>query len=225
MKRLNIAMDGPVGAGKSSIADAVAARLGILHLDTGAMYRALGLKALRENLDVQDEEQIVALCETLNLDVRVGSNGQETLLDGEDVSGLIRTPEVSMAASTVSRYARVRQRMVSLQQELAAAQDMILDGRDICLTVLPDAPLKIYLTASAEERARRRWTEMQAKGEKDTFEEVLAQVKARDEQDMNRPVEPLRRAEDAVLLDTTNLTFDQVVETIVNMAEAVYHAE
>ena len=225
MKRLNIAMDGPVGAGKSSIADAVAARLGILHLDTGAMYRALGLKALRENLDVQDEERIVALCETLNLDVRVGSNGQETLLDGEDVSGLIRTPEVSMAASTVSRYARVRQRMVSLQQELAAAQDMILDGRDICLTVLPDAPLKIYLTASAEERARRRWTEMQAKGEKDTFEEVLAQVKARDEQDMNRPVEPLRRAEDAVLLDTTNLTFDQVVETIVNMAEAVYHAE
>jgi len=225
MKRLNIAMDGPVGAGKSSIADAVAARLGILHLDTGAMYRALGLKALRENLDVQDEERIVALCETLNLDVRVGSNGQETLLDGEDVSGLIRTPEVSMAASTVSRYARVRQRMVSLQQELAAAQDMILDGRDICLTVLPDAPLKIYLTASAEERARRRWTEMQAKGEKDTFEEVLAQVKARDEQDMNRPVEPLRRAKDAVLLDTTNLTFDQVVETIVNMAEAVYHAE
>ena len=122
LNRLNIAMDGPVGAGKSSIADAAAARLGILHLDTGAMYRALGLKALREGLDIQDEQAVVALCGRLDLDVRVGKNGQETLLDGEDVSPLIRTPEVSMAASTVSRYAEVRKIMVRRQQELAAAQ-------------------------------------------------------------------------------------------------------
>ena len=220
MNRLNIAMDGPVGAGKSSIADAAAARLGILHLDTGAMYRALGLKALREGLDPQNEQQMVRLCEELDLHVRLGKNGQETLLDGRDVSGEIRTPEVSMAASTVSRYADVRRMMVARQQRLAAAQDMILDGRDICTTVLPDAPVKIFLTASPEERARRRWKEMNDKGDSATLEEVLSQVLARDAQDMNRPVEPLRQAEDAVLLDSTHLSFDQVVDRIVEMAEA-----
>ena len=222
---LNIAMDGPVGSGKSSVADAVAARLGILHLDTGAMYRALGLKALRAGIDTGREPEIVALCDELNLEVRVGGSGQRTMLDGEDVSSLIRTPEVSMAASTVSRYAAVRKRMVALQQELAKAQDMIVDGRDICTTVLPDAPLKIFLTASPEERARRRWKEMREKGGEDSFEEVLAQVKARDAQDMNRAVEPLRQAEDAVLVDTTDLSFGQVVEKIVGMAEAVRHGE
>ena len=220
---LNIAMDGPVGAGKSSVADAVAKRLGILHLDTGAMYRALGLKALRDGIDLRDEEKIDALCEGLKLDVRVGENGQETLLDGENVSGLLRTPEVSMAARTVSRYARVRKRMVKLQQELAASRDMILDGRDICTTVLPDADLKIYLTASAEERALRRWKEMRERGDTDSYEEVLSQVRERDEQDMNRPVEPLRQAEDAVLLDSTNLTFEQVIDRIAEMAEEVRH--
>ena len=223
MTRLNIAMDGPVGAGKSSIADAVAKRLGILHLDTGAMYRALGLKALREGMDVQDEEAMTGLCDRLELAVQVGEKGQKTLLDGADVSGLIRTPEVSMAASTVSRYAGVRKRMVALQQALAARQDMILDGRDICTTVLPDAPLKIFLTASPEERARRRWLELQAKGAKDTLEEVLKQVLARDDQDMHRPVEPLRQAEDAVLVDTTDMSFDQVVDHIVKLAEAISH--
>ena len=217
--RLNIAVDGPVGAGKSTIADAAAERLGILHLDTGAMYRALGLKTLREGIDPADEEKVTALCEELNLDVRIGEKGQETLLDGEDVSALIRTPEVSMAASTVSRYAPVRRRMVALQQELAKAQDMIVDGRDICTTVLPDAPVKIYLTASAEERARRRLKQMREQGQEAAFEDVLAQVRARDEQDMNRPVEPLRQAEDAVLLDSTDLTFDEVVDRIVCMAE------
>ena len=220
--RLNIAMDGPVGAGKSTIADAVAARLGILHLDTGAMYRALGLKALREGIDPREEERIVALCEGLALDVRLGENGQKTLLDGEDVSGLIRTPEVSMAASTVSRYARVRRMMVARQQALAAEQDMILDGRDICTTVLPDAPVKIFLTASPEERARRRWQEMADKGQEESYEQVLQQVLARDEQDMNRPVEPLRQAEDATLVDTTHLTFDQVVDRIVELAETCF---
>ena len=139
------------------------------------------------------------------------------------MSGLIRTPEVSMAASTVSRYARVRQRMVALQQQLAAGQDMILDGRDICTTVLPDAPVKIFLTASPEERARRRWKEMREKGQEEPFEAVLAQVRARDEQDMNRPVEPLRQAEDAALLDTTEMDFDQVVDAICSMAEEKIH--
>ncbi len=217
--RLNIAIDGPVGAGKSSIADAVAQRLGILHLDTGAMYRALGLKALMTGTDLQDENAVTELCEKLDLDVGYGESGQRTMLDGEDVSGQIRTPEVSMAASTVSRYAEVRKMMVRRQQELAAKQDMLVDGRDICTTVLPNAPVKIYLTASSEERAKRRWKENREKGSSESYEEVLRAVIERDRQDMNRPVEPLRQAEDAILLETTEMRFDEVVDAILRMAE------
>ena len=217
--RLNVGIDGPVGAGKSTVADAVAARLGILHLDTGAMYRALGLTALRRNMDLQDEKGIVDLCLGLNITVSHAEDGQHTYVEGEDVTGLIRTPEVSMAASTVSRYADVRKAMVRVQQRLAAETDMLVDGRDICTTVLPNATAKIYLTAAAEERARRRWLEMQQKGQPDTFEEVLKAVKERDDQDMNRKVEPLRQAEDAVLVDSTNLSFDEVVEKILAIVE------
>ncbi len=217
--RLNIGIDGPVGAGKSTVADAVAARLGILHLDTGAMYRALGLTALRRGIDLQDEEKIVSLCGELNISVSHEADGQHTWVEGEDVTGLIRTQEVGMAASTVSRYAEVRKAMVRLQQKLAAETDMLLDGRDICTTVLPNATAKIYLTASAEERARRRFLELQKKGSTEPYEQVLKEVKERDEQDMNRPVEPLRQAEDAVLVDTTNLGFDEVVEAILAIVE------
>ena len=149
--RLNVGIDGPVGAGKSTVADAVAAKLGILHPDTGAMYRALGLTALRRNMDVQDEQAIVDLCNSLNFAVTHEADGQHTFVEGEDVTGLIRTQEVGMAASTVSRYAEVRKAMVRLQQKLASETDMLLDGRDICTTVLPDATAKIYRTASAEE--------------------------------------------------------------------------
>ena len=212
--RLNVAIDGPVGAGKSTVADAVAARLGILHLDTGAMYRALGLTALRRGIDTQDEQAIVDLCRGLNISVSHEEDGQHTFVEGEDVTGLIRTPEVSMAASTVSRYAEVRKAMVKLQQKLAAETDMLLDGRDICTTVLPNATAKIYLTAAAEERARRRWLEMQQKGMPDTFEEVLQAVKYRDNQDMNRKVEPLRQAEDAVLVDSSCMTAAEVTDEI-----------
>ena len=218
--RLNIAIDGPVGAGKSSVSDAVAKRLGILHLDTGAMYRALGLTALRRGTDPADEEKIVKLCRELKVSVRHEEDGQHTLVEGEDVTGMIRTPEVSMAASTVSRYADVRKEMVRIQQQLAAETDMLVDGRDICTTVLPNATAKIYLTAAPEERARRRWLEMKEKGQEEPFEEVLEAVRKRDEQDMNRPVEPLRQAPDAVLVDSTSLTFDETVEAIVRIAEA-----
>ena len=221
--RLNVAIDGPVGAGKSTVADAVAARLGILHLDTGAMYRALGLTALRKGIDPQDEQAVVNLCTELDISVRHGEDGQHTFVGGEDVTGLIRTPEVSMAASTVSRYAEVRRAMVRLQQKLAAETDMLLDGRDICTTVLPDATAKIYLTASSEERARRRWLELQRKGLPDTFEEVLQAVKDRDGQDMNRKVEPLRQAPDAVLVDSTGMTFEQVVDRILTIVEEKRH--
>ena len=221
--RLNIGIDGPVGAGKSTVADAVAARLGILHLDTGAMYRGLGLTALRRGIDVQDEQAIIDLCNSLKFTVSHEADGQHTYVDGEDLTGLIRTQEVGMAASTVSRYAEVRKAMVRLQQQLAAETDMLLDGRDICTTVLPNATAKIYLTAAAEERARRRWFEMQQKGMPDTFEEVLQAVKDRDNQDMNRKVEPLRQAEDAVLVDSTNMTFDEVVDAILAIVEEKRH--
>ena len=222
--RLNVAIDGPVGAGKSTVADAVAAKLGILHLDTGAMYRALGLTALRKGVDVQDEQAIVDLCLGLDISVAHSADGQHTFVEGEDVTGLIRTEEVSMAASTVSRYAEVRKAMVRLQQRLAAETDMLVDGRDICTTVLPNATAKIFLTAAPEERARRRFLELQKKDPGVTFEKVLEELKKRDEQDMNRPVEPLRQAEDAVLVDTTNLSFDEAVDAILAIVEERRHA-
>ena len=222
--RLNVAIDGPVGAGKSTVADAVAAKLGILHLDTGAMYRALGLAALRRGVDVRDEQAIVDLCLGLDISVAHSADGQHTFVEGEDVTGLIRTEEVSMAASTVSRYAEVRRAMVRLQQRLAAETDMLVDGRDICTTVLPNATAKIFLTAAPEERARRRFLELQKKDPGVTFEKVLEELKKRDEQDMNRPVEPLRQAEDAVLVDTTNLSFDEAVDAILAIVEERRHA-
>ncbi len=214
---LNIAMDGPVGAGKSSIADAVAKRLDILHLDTGAMYRAVGLTALEKQVDVSDEQAVTALCETLRIAVRHGEDGQHTLVDGRDVTGMIRTPEVSMAASTVAKYQGVRTAMVALQRRLAAETPMLVDGRDICTRVLPDARVKIFLTASAEERARRRYLEMTMKGMAADYETVLCELRARDAQDMNRAVDPLRPAEDAVTVDTTSMSFEEVVTEILRI--------
>lgn len=214
---LNIAMDGPVGAGKSSIADAVAKRLGILHLDTGAMYRAIGLTALEKGVPVQDEQAVTALCQALSMTVGHAADGQHTLVDGRDVTGFIRTPEVSMAASTVAKYAGVRAAMVALQRRLAQETPMLVDGRDIGTRVLMNAPVKIFLTASAEERARRRYQEMVNKGMDANFDDVLRDLRARDEQDMHRAVDPLRAAEDAVTVDSTNLTFDEVVEAILRI--------
>ena len=221
---LNLALDGPVGAGKSTVADAVASRLGILHLDTGAMYRAVGLAALRAGVNLEDEAQVDALCNRINLDVRYAADGQHTLLDGEDVTGLIRTERVSMAASAVAKYAPVRAAMVALQQALAARQNMLLDGRDIGTRVLPNATVKIYLTASAEARAMRRYAELQKRGVKADYAQVLADLHKRDEQDMNRTVDPLRAAEDAVVVDTTHMTFDESVEAILRVVEAKKNA-
>lgn len=220
---LNIAMDGPVGAGKSSIADAAAKALGILHLDTGAMYRALGLAAIRSGISLEDEAAVTALAQQVDISVAYGESGQRTFVDGEDVTGLIRTPEVSMAASAVGRYAGVRREMVALQQKLAATTPMLVDGRDICLRVLPEAPVKIFLTASAEARARRRWLEMQQKGDTTPFEKVLEDLIARDAQDMNREVDPLRPTPDAVILDTTELDFAQSVDAVLKIVKEKYH--
>ncbi|MBR5382202.1 MAG: (d)CMP kinase [Clostridia bacterium] len=217
---LNIAIDGPVGAGKSTIADEVASRLGILHLDTGAMYRAVGLAVLQHSIDLQDEEAVTALCKQSQVDVRYENGSQVTLLDGQDVTGLIRSQEVGTAASAVSRYAGVRRLLVQRQQELAKTQPMLLDGRDIGTVVLPNAPVKIYLTATPEARAMRRLKQLQEKGDTADFAEVLAEVNARDEQDMNRAVDPLRQAEDAIVVDSSDLTFEETVQAILRLTEA-----
>ena len=214
---MKIAIDGPVGAGKSTISDAVAKALGILHLDTGAMYRAVGLSCLRRGVDTHDEAAVTALCQTLRVDVAYVDGAQRTLADGEDLTAFIRTQEVSDAASLVGTYGGVRAAMVKAQQRLAAAHDMLVDGRDIGFRVLPDADVKIFLTASAEERARRRWQEMLDKGQEADYAEVLAALRERDAQDMGRAVDPLRCAEDAVTVDTTGLSFDESVETILRV--------
>ena len=219
---MNIAIDGPVGAGKSSIADQVAQRLHILHLDTGAMYRAFGLYALRSGVDMASEEALSALVEQVDVQVRYEDGAQKTLLFGEDVSGLIRTGEVSAAASAVSKWPAVRRRMVRAQQELAKTADMLIDGRDIGTVVLKDSPCKIFLTATAEERARRRYLQQLEKGDQTPYEQVLRELNARDEQDMNRKTDPLRRAEDAVLVDSTNMTPEETVNAIVAIVEDVY---
>lgn len=219
---MNIAIDGPVGAGKSSIADAVAGKLGILHLDTGAMYRALALYALRSGVELTDEAAVSACCAQADIAVGYADGRQRTLLSGEDVSDLIRTGEVSAAASVVSKWPAVRERMVALQQELARKGNMLIDGRDIGTVVLADSPCKIYLTASAEERARRRYLQNLEKGDNTPFEDVLAALNARDAQDMGRAVSPLRQAEDAVLVDSTDMTREQVVDAIVKIVEGVY---
>ena len=220
---LNVAMDGPVGAGKSTIADEVAKRLHILHLDTGAMYRAVGMTALKRGIDIQDEEAVTRLCERLTVDVAHDEKGQRTLVDGEDVTGGLRTEEVSMAASKVATYGGVRRAMVAAQQRMAATTDMLVDGRDIGTRVLPEATVKIFLTADAEERARRRYLQLKEKGVEADFDEVLADLKRRDAQDSGRAIDPLRPAEDSVIVDTTHLDFEQTVQRIVGLVEERVH--
>ena len=222
MMPMNIAIDGPVGAGKSSIADQVAQRLNILHLDTGAMYRAFGLYALRSGTDLASEAALSALAEDVDVQVKYENGAQRTLLFGEDVSELIRTGEVSAAASAVSKWPAVRRRMVRAQQEMARTADMLIDGRDIGTVVLRDSPCKIFLTAAAEERARRRYLQQMEKGDSTPYEQVLRELTVRDEQDMNRKTDPLRQAEDAVLVDSTNMTQEETVEAIVRIVEDVY---
>lgn len=214
-----IAVDGPVGAGKSSVADQVAQRLHILHLDTGAMYRAFAYQALQEKISLEDGEALSALAQRCLPEVRFEDGAQRTLIAGQDVTGLIRTPEISMAASTISKQPEVRKAMVAQQQALAQKQSMLLDGRDIGTRVLPNATIKIFLTASAEVRAQRRFLELQKKGDPSTYEQVLADVILRDEQDTTRQVDPLRPADDAQIVDSSDLTQEQVVEDILRRVQ------
>ncbi|MBR4539824.1 MAG: (d)CMP kinase [Clostridia bacterium] len=219
---LTIAIDGPVGAGKSTISDVVAKRLGILHLDTGAMYRAVGMYMLDHGIDLTDQDTVSSLCEDgkVLVDVRYVDGSQQTLLNGQDVSSRIRAQAVGQAASAVSRYPAVRRMLVRRQQEMAKERPMLLDGRDIGTVVLKDATVKIYLTASPESRAQRRMLQLREKGDETPFETILAEVNARDYQDTHRETDPLRQAEDAVLVDSSDLTFDETVNAILALVEA-----
>lgn len=221
---ITIAIDGPVGAGKSCIAALVAKRLGILYLDTGAMYRAVGLYMLRNGVDPHDAINVAKRAPLVHVDVRYEEGEQRVLLGGEDVSEAIRNNEVSMAASAVSAVAVVRHLMVSRQQEIARARSLVMDGRDIGTCVLPEATLKVYLTADAEERARRRCQQLAQKGVDVPLEQVLSELKARDHADMTRIVSPLRQADDAVLIDSTSLTVEQVVDRILALLDEKTHA-
>lgn len=209
-ENFKIAIDGPGGAGKSTIAKLVAKKLKIDYIDTGAMYRALGLKMMNLGIDFADEEAIKELLTKTEIDFVDG----EIILDGEVVSSLIRTPEVSMAASKVSAFAFVRKHMVAAQQKMSESKSVIMDGRDICTDVFPDAQYKYFVTANAEERARRRHKELLEKGQNAVYEQILADIKERDHNDSTRAASPLKKADDAELLDTTNMTIDQVVNYI-----------
>lgn len=210
-----VAIDGPAGAGKSSVAKAVGKQLGLLYVDTGALYRTVGLAALRNGVDPSSKAEVEALLKEISVEMDFSeTSGQVVLLNGEDVTGLIRTPEVSMTASDISALPIVREYLLGLQRNIAKTKNVIMDGRDIGTVVLPDAQVKIFLTASPESRADRRYKELVEKGEKTTVKDVLRDVIKRDYNDTNRKAAPLRPAEDSVLVDTTNLDFDGSVEAV-----------
>ena len=206
---ISVAIDGPAGAGKSTLARQLARDLGYIYVDTGAMYRAVGLYALRAGADPADPAAVDPLLPGIRLRLAVLDGEQHIYLNGEDVSALIRTEAVGMAASAVGANPAVRAFLLGLQRDMARTGNVLMDGRDIGTVILPDATVKIFLTASPEARARRRWLEYQAAGRPDRYEDVLADVKRRDEQDSGRATDPLRRAEDAVLLDTSAMDLAQ----------------
>lgn len=213
----NIAIDGPAGAGKSTIAKMVAKELKFIYVDTGAMYRAIALSCLRSSIDVKDEENVVKACEKARVSIKYADGVQKIFLDDEDVTSTIRTEEVGNGASAVSVYKKVRERLVKMQQELAKEADVVMDGRDIGTVVLPNATLKVFLTASVEERAKRRVNEMAEKGVSVDFEKTKADIAMRDERDTTRKESPLRQAEDAILLDSTGMGIDEVKNTIIDL--------
>ncbi|HAJ96941.1 MAG TPA: (d)CMP kinase [Ruminococcus sp.] len=212
MKTVNIAIDGPSGAGKSSISKAVARDLGFIHVDTGAMYRAIGLFAIRNQC--LEPEQIAEKIREVQVELKFIGGSQRVILCGEDVTDYIRSPEVSMSASKVSAVPEVRAHLLDLQKKIASENNIIMDGRDIGSVVLPHADLKIFLTASAEERASRRYLELKEKPDCPTYEEVLNDIRKRDDNDMHREIAPLKQAEDAVLVDSSKMGFNEVVEKI-----------
>ncbi len=221
MGTLKIAIDGPAGAGKSTIAKAVASKLGFVYIDTGAMYRAIGLAAVRRNIDTKDADSVAGILDEVEVSICHTDMGQQVFLNGENVSDEIRLPEISVAASNVAVIPAVRLKLVELQRVLAEKTDVIMDGRDIGTYVLPNAQLKIFLTAEAEERAKRRFLELEEKGVATTFDEVLADMKYRDKNDSSREFAPLKAAEDSVIVDSTDMSLDETVAKITELATAL----
>lgn len=214
---INIAIDGPAGAGKSTIAKAAAKAFGYIYVDTGALYRAVAYYALSRDRDVSNAEAVESLLQEITPELKYLNGEQRVFLNDEDVSDKIRTPEVSMGASAVSAIPRVRDFLFDLQKKIAAENNVVMDGRDIGTVVLPNADVKIFLTASPEERARRRHKELAEKGQTVAFEEVLEDVNRRDYNDSHRDIAPLRQAEDAVLCDTTNVDLQGAIDMLVNI--------
>ncbi len=214
---INVAIDGPGGAGKSTSARAAAKEMGYIYVDTGALYRAVGVNALRKNIDTKDKTAVAASLEGISVDLVFENGEQKVLLNGEDVSVEIRTPPASMAASDVSAVPAVRAFLFDLQRDIASRNNCIMDGRDIGTVVLPDARVKIFLTASAEERAQRRFKELQAKGSTVSYQAVLDELIERDYNDSHREIAPLKPAEDSVLLDTTGVSLEEQVQKIISI--------
>ncbi len=214
--KINIAFDGPSAAGKSTIADIVAEKLGYTHLDTGAMYRAVAYEAFRKGIAIDDEKNVVKMIR--KMDLVMPSDGS-VVLDGEDISDKIRTDEISMGASDVSKLQKVREALVAMQQKMAKKGGYILDGRDIGTVVLKDAPVKIYLTASVESRAMRRYLQNKEKGIESDYETILEDIRKRDYQDTHREHSPLTKAEDAVEIDSSDMTIDEVVDVVMRLVE------
>ncbi len=219
MKNFNLAIDGPAGAGKSTIAKRLAKQLGFIYVDTGAMYRAMALYFLRNNIEASDTVRIEAACKEVDITIEYKDGEQFVILNGENVNGFIRTEEVGNMASASSVNKTVRLKLVELQQNLAKKESVVMDGRDIGTYVLPDADLKIYLTASSKERARRRWAELKEKGVAADINAIEQDIIDRDHRDMTRDFAPLRQAEDAILLDSSDLTIDEVVVHILNLCQ------
>ena len=217
MANYSIAIDGPGGAGKSTIAKIIAKKLGIIYIDTGAMYRAVGLFSVRKGIDTLDSDALKKVIDDIEIDIENTGGEMHIFLCGEDVSNKIRTPEISMAASNVARAVPVRLKLVELQRKLAEKTSVIMDGRDIGSYVLPNADVKIYLTADVEDRARRRYDELILKGSAVKFEDVLEDMKKRDYNDSNREFAPLCKAEDALFVDTTGLELEESVEKLFNI--------
>lgn len=211
---MNIAIDGPAGAGKSTIAKRLAKKLGFIYVDTGAMYRAMAYYFLQHNIDAKDENAIAATCPDVDVTITYENGEQQVLLNGENVNGVIRNEEVGNMASSTSVYPVVRKKLVELQRQLAKSADVIMDGRDIGTCVLPDAQVKIYLTASSATRAKRRYDELTEKGVSCDLAEIEKDIIDRDYRDMHRETSPLRQAEDAVLVDSSEMNIDEVVDAI-----------
>ena len=213
----NVAIDGPAGAGKSTIAKRIAKKLGYIYVDTGAMYRAMAYYLIQNQVDATDKDAIVAACQHADISIRYQDGEQVVLLNGENVNAYLRTEAGGNMASVSSAVPEVRKKLVELQQKLARETDVVMDGRDIGTVVLPDADVKVYLTASVETRAKRRFLELQEKGEAADLQKIAADIEDRDYRDMHRDISPLRQAEDATLVDSSEMTIDQVVERILEL--------